>query len=338
MAKSNADRLADALPKFRTDYESNVGRLNGVFHCPILYETVTNLGELCWGHVVPEALGGGTMGVPQLSSVDSFFGSVFESGCVDHEKVRSHDTLDILTDPSLRKRLKPKVNVDGEPHTPIPLERMPESLPGTNLLYEIEHSGGTSLFGLKGPAEFSWDNGQEHPKFEIVVERDARSAHAGMALHSAHLTLFRLLGYSYAYGTGGRYLGNDILGTFYRECRGKHKEGSRRADDFLQENSAWFRPVQTNGQSIGTVSDRELLVFVDMNKKPWALGVVVQPRTGRIMVIVPTMESGDAVETALKFQESPFAWLSYQHARLIPNGSAFEISPEIKRVRWPTID
>ena len=337
MAKSNAERLADALRKVRIDYESNVGRLNGVFHCPILYETVTNRDELCWGHVVTEKLGGGTRGVPQLSSVDSFFGSVFESGCVDHEKLRLHDTLDILTKPSLRKRLNPRVNVDGVPHVPIPLERMPDSQPGTNLLYEIEHSGSTSLFGLKGRAEFSLAEGQGNPEFEIVVEKDARSAHAGMALHTAHLTLFYLLGYSYAYGTGGRFFGNDILGTFYRECHGRPKEGSRRADAFLKKNSAWFRPVQTNGRSIGTVSDRELLVLLDMNKEPWALGVFLQPRTGRILVVVPTMESGDAIATALKFQEAPFAWLSYQHARLNPNSSGFEVSPAIKRVRWPTI-
>ena len=268
----NKKKLATAVEEFRRQHEDQFGPIGGVFRCPILFDDAQRMDQLCWGHVIPDCIGGKDIGVPQFRSVDAFFGSVFEGKCLEYENAKTHSKYELLVDAKLHSTIGPKIFVNGEPHEPLFLKEMPEKLPGTNLLLELQQEGKpNSLFGLKGESGFEYSEELGIPKFEVRVENDYRPAHAGMALHSAHLTLFRLLGYRYAYSPGGQFLGKQVLGGFYQSCDGVHRKGREQADRFLWEHSAFWRPVLSKGETTGTVEDRWMLVFVDSQKK--AMGI-----------------------------------------------------------------
>src|SRR5262249_10767782 len=107
------------LKALREDYERVEGRPFEHFYCPIL--GVDERAPLCMGHIVNEACPDSYRGrVVQREDVDNFYGALAEAEFTTLVQARSMDPRDVLCDPILRKRMKPKLMVGGEvwPHYP----------------------------------------------------------------------------------------------------------------------------------------------------------------------------------------------------------------------------
>ncbi|MDZ4852610.1 MAG: hypothetical protein SGI77_25250 [Pirellulaceae bacterium] len=337
MVSRNAKRLADSLGPLQVDYAQQVGSsMKGCFYCPILFEDVYRLSELCWGHAVPDALGGKSTGVPQLARVDSFFGSVFEGDCKRHATAQTTTHLEALINKQKFGELQPTILWNERVFRPIPLKTIPSQSTGLPGYLEIHLDGRPSqFFGLKGDLKVDEKMALTTNNFEVLIEQDSRAAHAGMALHSAHLTMFKLRGYSYALSTSGRYFGGEVLGRFFRDSRGDHGVGKKRAVQFATEFKNFWRPVRFEQGVESSVDDRLMLLCFDVEDRAWAIGVFIQASTGRVLVLVPTMHCADSAAKAINFKRKGAKNLVVRRLRLREDQTAFEINPESTTLEWP---
>ena len=321
--------LRTALAKLRADFTAATGHPFAHFHCPILFRDEP--ATLCRGHIVNSAFrhsyGHWTV---MRKDVDEFFGSVCESEFVLLHDRERHRVVDVVADRGLSRLLKPAVVVGGSviphylPDGPVPPGHTEFTLerPG-HLPFRIALRRSTdALFAAGG---FAW---------EIRLAKRVGAGAVASLLKAAHLTMFSLLGYSYALSPGGRFIGHDLLGRFYEDNVGRPRsaaliDASRRFARYAN----LVRPVVGGAAGLkGTITDGVLYQCVD-GGAPWAHVTLV--RTGRTLyaVMLPTLDSADSRARFEAFLRAPTATFNVKHVRF--RRERWEISHEHRVFEWP---
>ena len=282
--------MEQKLNVMRSDYRAVAGSSFSHFYCPILFRD--DAVDLCRAHIVnrafPESSRNWTI---QREDIDNFFGSVFEGDFVDIQHSGKHLPDDIIVDPSLSKKLHPKIHMGGEvvphfvAHGPVP-KHFTEAV--------VAGPSGPVRLGLKiDPDDASTAIGKG---CEIVIEKDVRLPALVSLLKAAHLTLFEMLGYRYALSLGGYVLGKTVLGDFFLRNRDLPKaEVLVAATAHFREFANMVRPALSTAMDVqGTVSDGFVFVCRCGDDTPWAFIVFVRTSDLLHAVLVPVLDTPSA--------------------------------------------
>ena len=153
-------------------------------------------------------------------------------------------------------------------------------------------------------------------------------------LKAAHLTLFHRLGYGYALSVGGRFLGQEVLGSFFLQARDLDRHAVQRlAAEHFAEFSEMVRPAhKLSGEFNGTLDDGFGWLCM-LGNLPWAIKVVVRVNDRFFCALVPVMDTPDSINHFLRFIANPYRELSVAGALF--GKSAIESDFVIKKVTWP---
>jgi hypothetical protein len=174
---------------------------------------------------------------------------------------------------------------------------------------------------------------------EIVVDRDFTLAMIAGLLKAAHLTLFRMLGYSYALSPGGRLIGKDVLGRFIDDFRGKPSRARPELESYFREWRNAVRPIVSIGANNyrGTVDDGSVLEIRSSSGTPFAIGVFIRTNDDFHLVIVPGNDNADSLATYLSFIKSPPNSFAAKHVRYNRDSECWETNrDEPTRFEWPS--
>lgn len=319
----------DGLEGCRSDYAKIVGQPFKHFFCPILFRDED--APLCRGHVVNKAFpGADRRTVIQRADVDGFFGSKFEADFVLLAERAQHDAVDVLLDPVLRRKLRPRLLVDDQQvEHYIPRGQVPS----VHSHLEVERPTGCAVplaLKLEPSATLSSLNGH----WEIVIEKDMRLAALVSLLKAAHLTLFSMLGYAYSLSLAGRFVGWDVFGEFVSKNMGLDRPTVlQNALKHFPQFTSLVRPMLAFPDYLqGTISDGELCLCTG-SPHPWAFMVFV--RTGKDMhaVLVPVMEDAEAAARFVRHLQSPAPKFEIKRARY--RADRWEVAKDSRLITWP---
>jgi hypothetical protein len=286
------------LESLRQDYQSVEGKFFNHFFCPILFKDEP--AELCMGHIINRQIADSSRRcVVQRKDVDSFFGKTFECDFVTLAQASTKNVHDVVFDPKLNKKLKPKIFA-GDEQCDYHAARGHQAADQTGVV--LEHKDG-KLWDIvlhKAPDEVV----QPGKKWSVVVDHDCRVQAVASLIKAAHLTLFDMLGYRYALSAGGFEVGYNILGGFYREfCDKSTAEAKRAAADYFKKYIHMVRPVAswTGAPPLGTIEDRRLSVCFGTSKRAFAYIVSVKVGAQIHGVLMPAYDNAESAVTYLDF-------------------------------------
>ena len=291
------DKVKQKLEQLRSDYTEVVGQPFNFFYCPILFRDEDI--PLCQAHIINKAFSGSSKAwTVQRSDVDKFYGSYFEADFEMLQYPGNQSPADIFMDKELRRKLDPKILIDGE-QTDYFITR--NKIPHGFTPIEFEKDGRLIVVALKiGADEFL---AASEGKWEFEISKDVRIASLVSLIKAAYLTLFDMFGYRYALSAAGYFIGRQILGEFFLQNRGNRKPNTlQNAIPFFSEFAHMVRPVQSPGFDFqGTITDRMVLAVWGSSGLPWAIIVFIQ--TGQLMhcVMLPGYNQADMVSTYLDF-------------------------------------
>lgn len=326
----NVDLHQSKLKKLNADYSQVKGQPFSHFLCPILF-TDDDV-NLCKAHIVnqafPEASPDWTV---QRKDVDNFYGSFFESDflAVQYNE-QTHE--DIFTNKKLSKLFNPQILVDNKPVDFFVAER---KIPDKFTPLQFENSEESLKLGLKmSPEEF--EEAQEK-NWEMAVLKDVRLSALVSLIKAAHLTLFEMLGYKYAFSAGGCFVGKHILGDFFLKNNGKPKSDVlKNAYTFFQEFTNMVRPLHSSEIDFqGTIADNQLLLCQKYGGIAWGCIVFVKTAQSVNAVLLPFFDQPDSVVKFFDFlkDENEKIDVTLMHFRQ----GRFEIKRATKII-WPKND
>lgn len=319
-------KIKRSLEELRQDYISVKGRPFNHFFCPMLYtdEDV----ELCKGHIVNQFFKNSSQKwTVQRKDVDAFYGSRFEADFADIQ-LNGKSLPEVLADRSRSQRIRPKIYVDNEP-----FEVFATTKGVPSQFTPLQFEGTSALFGLRmNPAAVQASEGKN---WEIEISRDLRLPALVCAIKAAHLTLFYLLGYRYAFSLAGHFVGREILGKFFLEnCTKSKPEVLANAPSFFREFFHMVRPLVSQGfNSRGSVQDRGFKMCIGSSGHPWALIVFVKAENHVLCVLVPILEQPEQAATFVEFLRNESSTI--QIATCYLRNDKWEVSKERKQVVWP---
>lgn len=321
--------LLRKLDLLRVDYNEVVGRPFSHFFCPILRRDEPC--PLSMGHVINEAFrDSDRRRIVQRTDVDNFFGRHFEADFVLFQDKGLHDPVDALLDRELSRKLHPRIKVEGQrvDHY-IPTGLVPENY--TELIVDRGVEPHARLALKLEPSEVLT---ALNSQWELVLDRDIRLHALVSLLKAAHLTLFALIGYSYALSLGGHILGWDVLGRFAQANMPNEKPTVlANAQEHFTEFFNLVRPLLTPPAGMeGTITDQQLFLCTG-TPKAWAMMVLI--RTGQHMhaVLVPLLEDDEAAARFVEFLRNPLPRFAVR--RTLYHKDRWEVDTKTRMVEWP---
>jgi hypothetical protein len=206
-----------------------------------------------------------------------------------------------------------------ESHSNITIQK--EGFPEVHLAFKIDPSKMLSSLDAR---------------WEIEIRRDLRLSAFVSLLKTVHLTLFELVGYHYALSSGGRFMGWDVLGSFFDQARNLERSTILKAAvTHFAEFVNLMRPVLKAPPELkGSISDGLLYLCTGV-PKPWAIMVLV--RTGDKMhaVLVPVLEDEESAARFFNFLRNSSPRFEIRLARYT-NGE-WETTADTRTVEWPIV-
>jgi hypothetical protein len=332
----HSEEVERQLPFLREECTRVIGRPFKHFLCPILLKDEPV--PLCMGHIINEACPNSFNGcVVQRADVDGFYGSLVESAFTTNIQARSMGgTEKALRDPAMRKKMGLKFVVDGE---------------------ELEHY---EYRGIAGPGHTPIDmhTGEGEPirlvvkktqeeldalidkGLEIRVGKDCRMPSVVTLVKAAYLTLFRLLGYSYAVSPEGRRIGQHLLGKFFREHAGNHgrkkiQKAKKEAPAFFQPYVNIMRPIDRfeGRQSVGTVEDQHGKACMTPSGKMFGLIIFVRTDIFFCAVLMPFYEDAEGEGAYNEFMQNDCPMLLVRDCKF--EDMRLQIDTQSKESFWP---
>lgn len=154
-------------------------------------------------------------------------------------------------------------------------------------------------------------------------------------LKAAHLTLFEILGYQYAFSVGGYFVGRQILGEFFNQNHSKPKSKVlENSFQFFREFTHMVRPVLSIDADIkGTISDRKMFICRGRKGLPWGLMVFVRIMNSFHAVLIPIFDEPETVEIFMNFLKNENESLDVTLCKF--DQDHWEISENITSMNWP---
>lgn len=317
------------LNKLNANFAKIAGESFNYFYCPILFRDEKS--PLSQAHIINEAFPDSTRACTvQRADVDSFYGSRFEADFLDLGKFKGRSLLEILADRSLSRRFNAKLLHNGNP---VDYLHSKGVLPQRFSRLHVGSTDSSLFLGLKmEPAAVI---AAATDRWEIEVSRDLRLPMLVSTIKAAHLSLFKMLGYGYAFSSSGIFMGRSILGEFFLQNRRIPKKNIvGRALQFFRGFVHMVRPViSTTFDSQGTVTDHKMFMCMGGSGSAWAFIVLVKTGEHTHGVMIPTYQHPDQVDTFLSFLQNTNS--SIQVASCHFEGDKWEISKETMPMNWP---
>lgn len=325
--------LAAHVEKLRADFEEVTGTPFEHFFCPILYRDEPV--ELCRGHVVNRAFEGVSRAwTVQRKDVDNHFGSRFESGSTALTHFEEVIARGAFAGKNLPPQFRTRVLAGGEELPHFSARRWPG--PAVTGLRIADSNRWVFLKRTPEEVERMLDEG-----WCIETTADLSVAVAVSVIKSAHLTLFALLGYSYALSCSGHLVGGDVLGRIFRETVGSSpREAEEVTRPILREWVHAVRPLEGGAWGKGgTIVDRSLLFAWTGSGQPWAAIVRVPLGEGNdFAVMLPCSSRPDDMATYLDFLRSGSQEIRVKLAQLEPEAGQCGVSEREFPLQWPKSD
>ncbi len=328
--------MTGTLDALRADYEEVTGQQFDHFYCPMLFRDEAV--ERCEAHIVNQAFPNSTRAtIVQRKDIDGFYGSRFEAEFVQLRLTEQFSFVEAFTSKDVSRVAKPRVIVDGRE---IDSFFAGDGMPAHFSRIQLKDKGSQVELGLKlCPEELESSLDRD---WSIRISVDIRLPSVVSLIKSAHLSLFRLLGYRYVLSGGGQFVGRCILGEFYLKNHTKTKPDVLKvAKSFFRSYAHMVRPVEveSGGQELaGTTDDGYLYVCVNAANWPWALIVLVRTSPEALhAVMIPVFEGANAVasmETFMSFLENENESLEVRFCRF-EQDSKWHCSEQVTRFRWP---
>lgn len=285
------------LDKLCNDFKEIKGKPFRYFYCPILFRD-ENI-DLIEGHIINQFFPNSSRKwTIQRKDIDNFYGSHFEADFASILYYENGSPGNVLLDKNKSRLFRPKLLIDDEEiEYYVAEENIPKKFTQLDLINEDDRI----TLGLKKTPEDLSNIIQK--KIEIEISKDIRLQALVSLIKSAHLTLFHMLGYNYAFSSGGYFVGKDILGKFFLENKNLDRSDIKKnSQSFFSEYSSIVRPIKkTNLDIRGTLSDHRMLICLGKNKSPWALVVYVKTSKQLHAVLLPVFDDPDSVAKYLQF-------------------------------------
>lgn len=124
---------------------------------------------------------------------------------------------------------------------------------------------------------------------EIVFEADFRPCLTAAMLKAAHLTMFRMLGYSYVFSPTGDFVAH-ILRTFFQTFNGKAKPTEDEVAKHFFRFPNMVHPFVCQNPDLfsGTAKDEKVFCCFSSKNKDFAIGVIISTGDAMFCVFLPT--------------------------------------------------
>ena len=286
---------------------------------------------LCRGHIINHAFPHSARNwVVQRQDVDNFYGSIFESDFATYQYKEDRILGSAIVDKDLSKKFEPKILLDDKP---VDFYVARGNIPKQFTRLEFDNDGKVIQLAVKmQPEEFMETLGR---KWEISIEKDIRISAMVSLIKSAHLTLFSLLGYSYALSTAGYFVGKQILGEFFQQnCNKAKSDILDNAYSFFREFAPMVRPIQSSGVNLrGTITDKLMLICKEKIGLPWAFVVFVRTSKSLHAVMIPIFEHLDTVAKFIGFLKDEKESITVNYARF--EQDHWSVNKESTTLVWP---
>ena len=291
--------------RHREDYAAVTGHPFEHFFCPLLFEDSPT--EVIRGHVINEAFKGSPRAwIIQRKDVDSFYGGAFEGDFQLSQHLKKSRPWDHFFDKDLFDAVKPSISHKGHEleyflWRPRNQSEMPP--PGYSVA-KFKHNGQYLELCVKFEgAEISQDVGD----WGFSAKKDLRLQAFVSVLKTAHLSMFSMLGYYYALSNAGRFIGEEILGRFYRQARPLKKKPK-----VQQFALGFFRQYQNIIQFCipsvtilaGTLVDGYVNVCATGTGMPWGMIVFVRIQESLMAALLPFPDDAAAFDIYLDFLQN----------------------------------
>lgn len=307
-------RIQQRIEELRADFTAVTGRSFQHFYCPILRNDEP--GELCEGHIIPEAFGTCSTWVPQRKDIDGFYGSVAEADFIGFIEDRSKTPVDIWQVRDSKGRHSPLLkhnekNVDH--YFPKDGHSIP---PGYSPMRVV--SEGKTLCDIVIKERTEEAQKLSGKDFKIVIEHDYRPSIIASVLKAAHLTMFHMLGYKHVFSPAGTYVAS-TLEQFYTVHKGTKGKKRRQAfaAHFRQYRRMISRMVLIDRAVLsGTILDNQILACIGATEGVFAFGVVIPVGNDAFCVFLPP--EGDTIDRYFSFLNEPPESILVKYLRFRP--------------------
>jgi hypothetical protein len=284
------------------------------------------------GHIINNACPNSFRGrVPQREDVDKFYGLTFEPDFTGNVQARSMSPRHALMDPKIYKKMIPKIIVSGE-QWPHYADQGADVSGHTKVAIHI--GGGEPLHWVVKKTQEEIDT-LEKTDVQLVIGKDCRLSSLVSLIKTAYLTLFKLLGYSFALSTAGIQVGNGILGKFYLEHHQEKADDARKqAVDFFRPYVNMMRTIEgfTGNIPLGTVQDHRAKVCT-ANRKTFGILVCVRTNTQYFDVLIPCFEEPEGQADYEEFMRNDSQTIRVHDCKL--DNMSVIVSEKSQEIFWP---
>ena len=231
----------EQIKELKDDFNLTTGStLSKGFICPFTY---TYTEDTSWGHILPEKLFNTNRSkIMQWSSIDSWYGSYFESGFInatelinlEHKVGKENVILSVLNNKKLFKAANKEANIKGIKGTPYKKKN------DQHLYFR---------FTTSGIEKDKLDSIKQAVSINISIDFDYSIHELVSLIKAASLTMFYKFGYACIYSVPFVFIGQEYIGKFYLN---NHYLMKKERDTILQNSKIIFKDI-TN--TIGTLND-----------------------------------------------------------------------------------
>lgn len=324
--------LKQNIDELNNNYLERTGSRFVYFYCPILFKDEHI--KICRGHIINKAFQNSSRKwIAQRADVDNFFGTYFEADFELIQYAGKHRPDEVITNPKLRKKLKPTLVYCGEiiQYYTAGLD-LPASSEFSPARFVCEDKHADLILKLES-ARILGDNDMH---LDIVIDKDIRIPSFISLLKSAHLTMFYIFKYNYALSAAGEYLGNQILGNFYRTNHNKRKITILdNALTYFTSFKHMVRPIiHIEWDLKGSVDDQIFLLCRGSSGKPWGLILFIKHSDNISSIMLPVFDNIDSIPTYLSFLKNDTEDILVSPCRYNVILNQWEVSTKEFKLHW----
>jgi hypothetical protein len=324
------------LEQLRQDYCETKGKPFTWFFCPMLFKDEPV--ETCEGDVIGEPYI--NTRITQRKDVDNFFGTVAEADFGVLSAVADKGIKDVFISEQLRKKVRPKIIVDGvaQEYYQVKKKRRKRAgaIPEEHTTAQFNHATGDKFeFILKmRPDEVFLARDKS---WQVMADNDYRLSSVISLIKAAFLTLFHMFGYRYALSGAGYSVGYQILGEFFRRCKGNPETAKQTATSFFREYIHMVRPMDKTGANLfGTLEDGVAYTCHTKGGARFGFGVIIRTNNQLHVVLMPMFDEIEAIPLYLDFLKNDVETIGIKPCQYNHDLKCWEASYEQPQVvTWP---